>query len=108
MLYHLEPDQSISGGTFYSQQQLDVELVNSLLMQIYQFLEHKYHSCTVNHQAIKPHMYSVSPFDILNHITNLNITSKQLTIENIEQLLTILVYEQKASKIIKTDKMYFF
>ncbi len=41
MLYNLEPDRSVTGGAWYSDQDFESEFVEVLNQQCYKFLEQK-------------------------------------------------------------------
>ena len=45
MLYGLEPDVSITGGTWYSNQDFEVEFVDVLNQQCLRFLQEKVKQC---------------------------------------------------------------
>ena len=41
MLYNLEPDHSVTGGAWYSEQDFESEFVEILNQQCYRFLDHR-------------------------------------------------------------------
>ena len=107
MLFHLEPDTSISGGTFYTNQQLDLQLVSSFKIHILQFLEHKFNQCNVEAENLRPYMYAASIAEVSDFLSSLNLTNKPYKPEDIEQVLGILKYERKVEKSFKNELPYF-
>ena len=41
MLFELEPDRSVTGGAFYSEQEFESEFVDILTSQCHKFLQNK-------------------------------------------------------------------
>jgi len=108
MLFHLEPDTSISGGTFYTNQQLDLQLVSSFKIHILQFLEHKFNQCNVEAENLRPYMYAASIAEVSDFLSSLNLTNKPYKPEDIEQVLGILKYERKVEKSFKNELPYYY
>lgn len=40
MLYDIEPDRTVTGGTWYSGQEFDSEFIDVLTQQCYKYLQH--------------------------------------------------------------------
>ncbi|KAK4289934.1 hypothetical protein Pmani_012264 [Petrolisthes manimaculis] len=102
LLYELEPDRSLTGGAWYSDQQFDSEFVDILNQQCCRFLEDKL--STARQVAGGPmavcNTSYVSSKDVLKHITAIGITKVRLTIEDIETILETLVYDGKVERSI--------
>ncbi|KAG7165625.1 DNA-directed RNA polymerase III subunit RPC6-like, partial [Homarus americanus] len=73
LLYNLEPDRSLTGGAWYSDQHFDSEFVDILNQQCWR------------------------------HITELGITKVQLSIDDIETILETLVFDGKAEQSIAAE-----
>jgi len=52
MLYNLEPDRSVTGGAWYSDQDFESEFVEVLNQQCFKYLEQKVGTCPL-HIALK-------------------------------------------------------
>lgn len=49
MLYNLEPDASVTGGAWYSDQDFEAEFVDILNQQCFKFLNQKVSACQFVH-----------------------------------------------------------
>ena len=47
MLYDIQPNESVTGGAWYSDQEFETEFVDVLNTQCLQFLQHKVHMCSL-------------------------------------------------------------
>ncbi|KAK3859494.1 hypothetical protein Pcinc_034399 [Petrolisthes cinctipes] len=102
LLYELEPDRSLTGGAWYSDQQFDSEFVDILNQQCCRFLEDKLTSArqVAGGPIAVCNTSYVSSKDVLKHITLIGITKVRLTIEDIETILDTLVYDGKVERSI--------
>ncbi|MEN2499102.1 MAG: DNA-directed RNA polymerase III subunit RPC6 [Marteilia pararefringens] len=113
MLYNLEPDQSISGGTFYTNQQLDHTLVDALLLHTNQLLQSKKYNeisrvSALPNQLPMTSMISISIEEVRNHMNEMKITAKILKNEDIKQILDVLVLDGKAGCIQRADSDLYY
>jgi len=100
MLYDLEPDRSVTGGTWYSDQDFESEFVEILNQQCHRFLMHreeKSASLKGGPLAVKNGSL-VYGREILAHISDLGISKVQLRSEDIEAIMQTLVFDGKAEK----------
>ena len=76
MLYDLEPDQSVTGGAWYSGQEFDSEFVELLNQQCFHYLEQKASVAKeINLDPLSQRNGSyASSSDVCNYITELRIS----------------------------------
>jgi DNA-directed RNA polymerase III subunit RPC6 len=53
MLYNLQPDRSVTGGAWYSDQDFESEFVEVLNQQCFKFLQSKVRSLRKHHKSFK-------------------------------------------------------
>eukprot|EP00092_Neocalanus_flemingeri_P024511 GFUD01026583.1.p1 GENE.GFUD01026583.1~~GFUD01026583.1.p1 ORF type:complete len:305 (+),score=90.50 GFUD01026583.1:85-999(+) len=100
MLYNLEPDHSVTGGAWYSDQDFESEFVEILNQQCYRFLYHKLETSrdgSAGPIAAK-NSSMVSTKDVAKFITDLGISKVALKEKDIEAILNTIVYDGKAEK----------
>ncbi|KAJ1934917.1 34-kDa subunit of RNA polymerase III (C), partial [Linderina pennispora] len=106
MLIDMTPSSEITGGPWYTDQELDTDFINQLAKQCYQFI---YANSYPKHnpQAIYPASYTgfKTSSQIKRFISGHNITNVDLSDENIEELLTMLVYDGKIERIAAAFEM---
>uniref|UniRef100_A0A2R5L7G7 DNA-directed RNA polymerase III subunit RPC6 n=2 Tax=Ornithodoros turicata TaxID=34597 RepID=A0A2R5L7G7_9ACAR len=106
MLYNLEPDRSITGGAWYSDQDFESEFVQVLNQQCYRFLQKKLTIAREN--STDPLLQKNSSFssskEVWNFINELGISKVQLSIEDIETILNTLIYDGKVEKTVVAEK----
>ena len=105
MLFNLEPDSSITGGAWYSDQEFESEYVEVLNQQCYKFLRQKLDQAKKNSQsplAVRNASY-VSSNEVLKYINNLGISKVKLEVKDIEAILDTLIYDGKAEKTVHVD-----
>lgn len=97
MLYNLEPDRSITGGTWYSDQDFESEFVEVLNQQCFKFLEHK--AALAKDSKTEPMVQRNAAFvpstEIWKYISELGISKVQLSLEDVEAILNTLVFDGK-------------
>ncbi len=116
MLYELQPSLDVTGGPWFTDNELDVEFIRSLLVIIWRYVGEKSYP-----NAFKPHAtqkkdkegveveqtppiqqsythnyvgYATIP-EIQQFIVGSHITTVDLTVHNIRSLCEVLVYEDK-------------
>ena len=100
MLYNLQPDQSVTGGAWYSENDFESEFVEVLNQQCYRFLHHKLETARANHVgpiAVK-NASMVSVDDVSKFISDLGISKVSLKTSDILSILQTIVYDGKAEK----------
>ncbi|XP_045602890.1 DNA-directed RNA polymerase III subunit RPC6 isoform X2 [Procambarus clarkii] len=105
LLYNLEPDRSLTGGAWYSDQHFDSEFVDILNQQCWRFLEQRAvraRQVAGGPIAVRNASYVASK-EVLKHITELGITKVQLSMEDIEAILETLVFDGKAERSVATE-----
>lgn len=102
MLYNLEPDRSVTGGAWYSDQDFESEFVDVLNQQCFKFLEQKAASAQESKSdPISQRNAAFTPSsDVWRFITELGISKVQLSIEDIETILNTLIFDGKLEKTI--------
>lgn len=102
MLYNLEPDRSVTGGAWYSDQDFESEFVEVLNQQCYKFLVQKAEAAKetkVDPIAQRNGSYASSQ-DVWKYISELGISKVQLSVEDIETILDTLIYDGKCERTI--------
>ncbi|CAH1391026.1 unnamed protein product [Nezara viridula] len=114
MLYELEPDSSLTGGSWYSDQDFESEFVDVLNQQCYRYLlelKQKYESDPV---AVKKGpvalyaMISATPLMVCKFISDLGISKVSLSEDDIQTILETLVFDGKVEAEVKPggDRLY--
>ncbi|KAJ2466221.1 34-kDa subunit of RNA polymerase III (C), partial [Coemansia sp. RSA 2320] len=106
MLIDISPSSDITGGPWYTDQEMDTDFINQLAHQCYTYIyahsypRHKQRSVySANHTGY-PKSSQIKRFIVENRITNVS-----LSLENIEELLTMLVYDGKIERIAPAFEM---
>ncbi|XP_042856799.1 LOW QUALITY PROTEIN: DNA-directed RNA polymerase III subunit RPC6-like [Penaeus japonicus] len=105
LLYNLEPDRSLTGGAWYSDQHFDSEFVDILNQQCWRFLEQRAvraRQVAGGPIAVRNASYVASK-EVLKHISDLGITKVQLSIEDIETILETLVFDGKVERSVASE-----
>jgi len=101
MLFDLEPDRSVTGGSWYSDQDFESEFVQVLHQQCLKFLKQKISIASKMHPndpaALKNGSF-VSSREMWNFINELGISKVKLSVEDIEMILETLIYDGKVEK----------
>ncbi|XP_028398560.1 DNA-directed RNA polymerase III subunit RPC6-like [Dendronephthya gigantea] len=105
MLFNLEPDQSVTGGSWYSDQDFESEFVEVLNQQCFKFLQTK--AADAKKVSSDPFAHKNASYgssqDILKYITDLGISKVQLSIKDIETILDTLIFDGKLERTIVND-----
>ncbi|XP_029659439.1 probable DNA-directed RNA polymerase III subunit RPC6 [Formica exsecta] len=105
MLYNLEPDESVTGGAWYQDQDFETEFVDVLNQQCYRFLEQKREK--TKNSNIGPiaarNLTFASSKDVWKFISDLGISKVKLSVTNMEMILNTLVYDGKVERILAGD-----
>jgi len=100
MLYNLEPDHSVTGGAWYSDQDFETEFVEILNQQCYRFLHHKLEQSQASSAGpiAAKNSSMVATSEVAKFITDLGISKVALKTEDIEAILNTIVLDGKAEK----------
>jgi DNA-directed RNA polymerase III subunit RPC6 len=102
MLYNLEPDHSVTGGAWYSEQDFESEFVEILNQQCFRYLEHQLTKSRSTAAAAGPiaakNASMCSPADLTKYIGELGISKVVLKEKDIEDILDTIVADGKAEK----------
>ncbi|XP_065056267.1 DNA-directed RNA polymerase III subunit RPC6-like [Rhopilema esculentum] len=105
MLYNLEPDSSVTGGAWFSDQDFESEFVDVLNQQCYKFLQQKRQK--VEEMQIDPlakqNASFASPGEVLKYISELGISKVALSTKDIETILNTLVFDGQVEKTVVLD-----
>lgn len=107
MLYNLQPSIDVTGGPWFTDSELDVEFINSLLTIVWRFVSEKTFpdgfknfSNNDNEQLYAPTVKNYSTTqDILDFIIGSQVANVELTTNNIRSLCDVLVYDDKLEKV---------
>uniref|UniRef100_H2YJT6 DNA-directed RNA polymerase III subunit RPC6 n=1 Tax=Ciona savignyi TaxID=51511 RepID=H2YJT6_CIOSA len=103
MLFNLQPDRSVTGGAWYSEQDFESEFVEVLNQQCYKFLQQKSNNA-LNETNLSPTATNASCFasseEILEFIAKLGISKVELSPEDIETILNTLIYDGKVQQTV--------
>ncbi|XP_011642351.2 LOW QUALITY PROTEIN: probable DNA-directed RNA polymerase III subunit RPC6 [Pogonomyrmex barbatus] len=105
MLYNLEPDESVTGGAWYQDQDFETEFVDVLNQQCYRFLEQKREkikNCNTGPIGAR-NMTFASSKEVWKFISDLGISKVKLSVTNMEMILNTLVYDGKVERILAGD-----
>uniref|UniRef100_A0A914ULI8 DNA-directed RNA polymerase III subunit RPC6 n=1 Tax=Plectus sambesii TaxID=2011161 RepID=A0A914ULI8_9BILA len=101
MLYELEPDASLTGGAFYSEQEFDSQFVDLLNQQCLKFLKARSQLALEKHgsnlSAVR-RMSFVPSTEVWQHINDLKISRIELTIKDVERVLDSVVFDGEAER----------
>ncbi|VDO29427.1 unnamed protein product [Haemonchus placei] len=96
MLYDLEPDTSLTGGTFYSDQQLDAELIHTLVNVCIGYIHSRRKQATDNHPddfSMQKELSCVRPQEIADFILEKRVLNVTITVEDVERILEVAILD---------------
>ena len=101
MLAELEPSEELTGGSWYTDQELDVEFIDQLAGQIEKYIYSKtFHPSS---QALYVNSSYPTLSQIHNRLNSSKIANMTLPLKDIEALLDRLMYDGKISSIPNHD-----
>jgi len=107
MLFDLEPDSSITGGAWYSNQEFESEFIEILTKQSYKFLEAKkskaLKNTTIRSPLVKYNTSYATADRVLEFISKTGVSKVRLTVEDIISILDLLVYDGLAAKRVNSE-----
>ncbi|CAF3694842.1 unnamed protein product [Rotaria sordida] len=103
MLYELTPDPSITGGTWYSDQEFEAEFVRILNEQCARLLDERREE-SIEKFPNDPFLQRTSSFmsssELVSIINQMGISTVTLTVQDIESILYTLICDGKIEKMI--------
>nr|XP_023021012.1 probable DNA-directed RNA polymerase III subunit RPC6 [Leptinotarsa decemlineata] len=110
MLYDLEPDRSVTGGSWYQGHDFESEFVDVLNQQCHRFLVEKWEEAKKfggGPLLIKNRSYATAS-DVHKFISELGISKVSLTVDDIESILYTVVLDNNAERIVATNGSYLY
>lgn len=101
MLYEMTPDPSITGGTWYSDQEFEAEFVRVLNEQCAQFLNDRLEESIQkfpNDPFLRRSSSFMSSSELVKCINDTGIATVSLTVQDIESILYTLICDGKIEK----------
>uniref|UniRef100_UPI00398F16AF DNA-directed RNA polymerase III subunit RPC6 isoform X1 n=2 Tax=Pristiophorus japonicus TaxID=55135 RepID=UPI00398F16AF len=97
MLYNLQPDRSVTGGAWYSDQDFESEFVEVLNQQCFKFLQNKAEVARESKQSpmVQRNSSFATSHEVWKYICELGISKVELSMEDIETILNTLIYDGK-------------
>lgn len=106
MLYNLQPSVDVTGGPWFTDSELDVEFINSLLTIIWRFISGRtYPNGYNNLENAKEVLFTTNVKnychieEILEFISGSGISTVELNKSDIRSLCEVLVYDDKLEKV---------
>ncbi len=112
-LYDLEPDRSVTGGAWYSDQDFESEFVEILNQQCHRFLQGRLERARARQAGAggegggggggplaQRRSATATVKEVLDFISELGISKVQLKADDIETILNTLVYDGKAERTV--------
>ncbi|KAL1920771.1 uncharacterized protein VTP21DRAFT_11406 [Calcarisporiella thermophila] len=100
MLYELTPSTEVTGGTWYTDQELDVDFIENLQKACFKYIQSRSYPPRAEN-AVYPANYVHFPTatQVRRFITESRISSVELSLEDITALLDTLIYDGKIEKV---------
>ena len=89
MLYEMEPNIELTGGSWYTDEEMDMEFINELCSSILKFITSK--SSPVD--ILMVDRDGISDDQVHSWLMNSNITTQQLSLEDVQLLLNRLCFD---------------
>ncbi|CAB3407409.1 unnamed protein product [Caenorhabditis bovis] len=96
MLFDLEPDMSLTGGTFYSDQQLDSELINTLISVCGSYANSRRKiaiESNPNDIQMQRESSYIRPQEIADFITEKRVLNVPLSVDDLQRILDVAVLD---------------
>ncbi|XP_015782465.1 DNA-directed RNA polymerase III subunit RPC6 [Tetranychus urticae] len=104
MLYNVQPDDSVTGGTWYSNNDFESEFVEILNSQCFKYLLRKAEIARSYSSPIERKKSSfVSSYEVLDYINETGISRVTLSKKDIEAILETLVFDGKVERTVSND-----
>ncbi|KAI7883733.1 RNA polymerase Rpc34 [Lichtheimia hyalospora FSU 10163] len=102
MLYNMTPSSEVTGGAWYTDQELDIEFIESLKTACLKYITAR--SFPRGNEQVREAVYSAehehypTAIEVRRFITESRISSVDLSVKDIESLLDVLVYDGVVEK----------
>ncbi|KAK6056809.1 RNA polymerase Rpc34 subunit [Cooperia oncophora] len=96
MLYDLEPDTSLTGGTFYSDQQLDSELIHTLVNVCIGYIHSRRKQAIDNHPddiSMQKELSCVRSQEVADFILEKRVLNVTINVEDVERILEVAILD---------------
>lgn len=110
MLYDLEPDNTVTGGAWYQDQDFESEFVDVLSQQCHRFLVQKLEDATKQGGGpliVRNRSYATAS-DVHKFISDLGISKVSLNITDIESILYTVVLDNNAERIASPQGVFLY
>ncbi|XP_053713746.1 DNA-directed RNA polymerase III subunit RPC6 isoform X2 [Synchiropus splendidus] len=106
MLYNLQPDRSVTGGAWYSDQDFESEFVEVLNQQCFKFLQSKAETARDSMQSpmVQRNSSFATSHEVWKYISELGISKVDLSMDDIETILNTLIYDGKVEMTVIAAK----
>lgn len=106
MLYNVQPDRSVTGGAWYSDQDFESEFVEVLNQQCFKFLQSKAEAARDSKQSpmVQRNSSFATSHEVWKYISELGISKVDLSMEDIETILNTLIYDGKVEMTVIAAK----
>ncbi|MEQ2242415.1 DNA-directed RNA polymerase III subunit RPC6, partial [Ilyodon furcidens] len=106
MLYNLQPDRSVTGGAWYSDQDFESEFVEVLNQQCFKFLQSKAEAARDGKQSpmVQRNSSFATSHEVWKYICELGISKVDLSMDDIETILNTLIYDGKVEMTVIAAK----
>uniref|UniRef100_A0A8C9YSU6 DNA-directed RNA polymerase III subunit RPC6 n=1 Tax=Sander lucioperca TaxID=283035 RepID=A0A8C9YSU6_SANLU len=106
MLYNLQPDRSVTGGAWYSDQDFESEFVEVLNQQCFKFLQSKAEVARDSKQSpmVQRNSSFATSHEVWKYISELGISKVDLSMDDIETILNTLIYDGKVEMTVIAAK----
>ncbi|KND01224.1 DNA-directed RNA polymerase III subunit C34 [Spizellomyces punctatus DAOM BR117] len=103
LLFELEPSTELTGGAWYTDNEMDMDFIEQLSAQVYKYITMKSFP-PKNKDAIYSASYSSYPTASAIHkfIGKSGLTTVPLSLEDVQSLLDRLYYDGKVTRIVKS------
>ncbi|KAI8822602.1 RNA polymerase Rpc34 [Fimicolochytrium jonesii] len=103
MLYELEPSTELTGGAWYTDNEMDMDFIEQLSKQVHKYIVMKSYP-PKNKDAVYPASHSNYPTASAIHkfITQSGLTTVPLSVADVQALLDRLYYDGKVTRLQKT------
>lgn len=110
MLYDLEPDNSVTGGAWYQDQDFESEFVDVLSQQCHRFLVQKWEEANKisGGPLLTRNRSYATANDVHKFISELGISKVSLSVDDIESILYTVVLDNNAERIVATNGSYLY
>ncbi|KAJ2824225.1 34-kDa subunit of RNA polymerase III (C), partial [Coemansia furcata] len=106
MMIDVSPSSDITGGPWYTDQEMDTDFIEQLASQCFKFIYvHSYPRGMPNAVFSANHVAYPKSSVILRHIVDNGITNVVLSVGHVEELLNMLVYDGKIERLAPAFEM---